>query len=181
MGTRRRLGSLAPLALGLLLLPRCGSQSSLSGSLSEVFPLDVNAVTVSANSEAFQVSYLFSQAGNTDLVVQLTVGLAGLTLSPGSTVDLAGALPDGSPRTVVTHQLHGQPTLVLPAIQTGSLSLAAGGQSGQDTRGSFTLAFVNDGTVGALRTLSGSFEGTLASAAFPPDASVPTDGGLDGG
>jgi hypothetical protein len=49
------------------------------------------------------------------------------------------------------------------------------------------MSFVDDGTIGANRTLMGGFDGTLQNGEYPPDSGYYIDagpwgdGGLDGG
>jgi hypothetical protein len=180
---RARLWGGLPLAMGLLLLTRCSGGNSLTGSVSQIFgSLQFNSVSVWRNDEAFQVSYYFTEFGNTDLVVQLTVELAGLDFSPGKTIDLSGTI-DGAPRASVVHLDHDQGPVNLPAIAKGStLTLNSGGQPGEETTGSFALSFVNNtGQLGGGYTVSGSFDFVMASAEFSPDANYPADAGPDGG
>jgi hypothetical protein len=179
---RARIWGGLPLVMGLLLLTRCSGGNSLTGSVSQIFgSLQFNSVTVWRNDDAFQVSYYFSQFGQTDLVIQLTVELSGLNFSPGKTIDLAGTV-NGAPRTNVVHQAHAQGVVNLPVVKDGTLTLSSGGQPGEETSGSFSLSFVNDtGQLGGGYTVSGSFDAVLASAEFPPDANYPADAGPDGG
>ena len=168
--------------VALLLLTRCSGGNSLTGSVSQIFgSLQFNSVTVWRNDEAFQVSYYFTQFSQTDLVLQLTVELAGLDFSPGKTVDLAGTV-NGTPRTTVVHLDHDQGPVNLPVLRGGTLTLSSGGQPGQETTGSFSLSFVNDTQqLGEGYTASGSFDAVMASAEYPPDANYPADAGPDGG
>jgi hypothetical protein len=170
-----------PLVLGLVLLTRCSGGNSLTGSVSQIFgSLNFNTVTVWRNDDAFQVSYDFTEFSDTDLVIQLTVQLAGLDFSPGKTIDLAGTL-NGAPRTTVTHITHGEGVVNLPPVAGGTLTLSSGGQPGVETSGSFSLSFVNDGELGGGYTVSGGFDAVLNNAEFPPDANYPADAGPDGG
>ena len=92
-----------PLALGLLLLTRCSGGNSLTGSVSQIFgSLQFNSVSIWRNDQAFQVSYYFTEFGNVDLVVQVSIELSGLDFVPGKTIDLSGTI-NGTPRTSVVH------------------------------------------------------------------------------
>ncbi len=158
----RRHLALGPLLFAVLLLTRCSGTNSLTGSVSDVFPLDFNSVAVWRNSDAFQVTYYFTEFGNEDIVLQLSVDLTGLAFQGGATVDLASLTPSGAPRAVVTHLSHGEAVTVLPPIEQGSLSLSGGGLiPGQETSGSFSLSFVTNGQAGAGRTVLGSFDAPL--------------------
>ncbi len=160
----------------LLALPACSSSASLSGSVSEIFPLDFNQSAIFVNSQSFEVDYYLTSAGSEDLVVELTVDTTGLSFQPGVTVDLGSDVGPGQPRATVVHQLAGGPLQVLPPISSGSLSLSGGGAPGQYTTGSFQLAFdAQVSQFGNGRTLSGGFAGVAQSAAFPI-----TDGGIPG-
>ena len=179
--SRRAWLSPVPLILGLLLLTRCSPSNSLSGSVSEIFPLDFNSVVVWVSDTSFQVSYYFTQFGNEDLVVQLAVDTTGLTIKPGVSIDLSQDTTTGQPRAQVTHVAHAEATLVLPRIAAGTLHINSGSLPGDHFTGSFNLSFVNDGTVGSLRTISGGFDDLSLNGNFPPDANYPADAGPDGG
>jgi hypothetical protein len=168
--------------MGLLLLTRCSGGNSLTGSVSQIFgSLQFNSVAVWRDDQAFQVSYYETEFSQTDLVLQLTVELAGLNFSPGKTIDLAGTI-GGTPRTTVVHQDHAQGPVNFPTIHGGTLTLNSGGQPGEETTGSFSLSFTNDtDQLGNGYTASGSFDALLSSAQFAPDANYPADAGPDGG
>ena len=177
------------LSLGLLGLAGCSPSNSLSGSVSELFPpgaygpggLTFNSVDVRSDSEAFVVTYYFTQSAQTTTVIQLHVETdGGIDFSPGQTIDLAGDIDDaGRPRTSVLHfdPGDGQPALVLPAVRQGSLSLGCSLQVGQTSCGSFSMSFVDDGTAGSNRTLAGGFDQTLQNGEFPPDSGYYIDAG----
>ncbi len=181
---------LALSGLGLLSLTRCSPANSLSGSVSEIFSLTFNSVDIRNDSDAFVVTYYFTQAAQTTTVIQLHVETdGGINFSPGQTIDLSGELSPGRPRTSVLHfdPVDGQSALVLPPVSRGSLSLGCGLTVGQESCGSFSMSFVDDGTIGANRTLMGGFDGTLQNGEYPPDSGYYIDagpwgdGGLDGG
>jgi hypothetical protein len=178
------------LSLGLLALAGCSPSNSLSGSVSELFSLTFNSVDVRSDSEAFVVTYYFTQSAQTITVIQLHVVTdGGVDFGPGKTIDLSGDLYDGGPpRTSVIHfdPVDGQSALVLPPVLHGSLSLDCSLEVGQTSCGSFSMAFVNDGTLGSNRTLAGGFNQTLQNGEFPPDSGYyidagPWDAGADGG
>jgi hypothetical protein len=188
------------LGLGLLFLTGCSNSNSLTGSVSELFPpgvdtpggLTFNSVDVRSDSEAFVVTYYFTQSAQTTTVIQLHVEIDGgvdggtFNFTPGQTVDLSGDVSPGLPRTSVIHVEVGQSALVLPPVLHGILSLGCSLQVGQPSCGSFSMSFVDDGTVGSNRTLAGSFDQTLQNGEFPPDSGYyidagPWDAGADGG
>jgi hypothetical protein len=157
----KRLGCL----LLLCLLPGCGD-STLAGSVSALFALDVSAEVVQRNSEAFQVTYLHNQPTAVDIVAQIGLALSGIAFQPGANVDLSGEYAPGHPRCVVTHHADGEPERALPAVSKGSMHLGSGGDVGEQTSGDFSIAFVNDGSYGSGRTIYGSFGGVAVDAGF---------------
>jgi hypothetical protein len=188
------------LAFGLLTLACCSTSNSLTGSVSELFPAGVNtpgglafnSVDVRSDSEAFVVTYYYTQNAQTTTVIQLHVDIdAGydggpFNFAPGQTIDLSGDVSSGLPRTSVIHVETGQSAQVLPPVLHGSLSLGCSLQVGQTSCGSFSMSFVDDGTAGSNRTLAGSFDQTLQNGEFPPDSGYyidagPWDAGADGG
>lgn len=135
----------------------------LSGSLSEVFPLDVSTTSIAANGDALQVTYLVNRGVFVDVVARVSVAVSDLALAPGLKVSLAGQGPDGVRRCVVSHAPGGEPVRVMPPIERGDLVLSEGGRAGEFTRGNFSVLFASEGgDVGFGRTLTGTFAG-LAS------------------
>jgi hypothetical protein len=183
---RRSFPLLPVFALGLLSLTRCSSPNSLNGSVSEMFPLTFNSVDIRSDSQAFVVTYYFTQAAQTITVIQLHVETdGGINFSPGQSINLAGEVSPGRPRTSVLHfdPVSGQSAVVLPPVKRGSLSLSCGLQIGGQSCGSFDMSFVDDGTLGSNRTLGGGFDGTLQNGEYPPDSGYYIDAGPwgDGG
>jgi hypothetical protein len=157
----RRVGYL----LMFCLLPGCGD-TTLAGSVSALFSLDVSAEAVQRNPEAFQVTYLHNQTTAVDIVAQLGLSLTGIAFQPGANIDLSGEYAPGHPRCVVTHHADGEPERSLPLVSKGSMHLGSGGNVGQSTSGDFSIAFVTDGSYGSGRTLYGSFGGVAIDAGF---------------
>lgn len=156
------LGALAACAVA-----GCIDDSVLQGSLSEIFPLTVSNESVMRNNEAFQVTYLANEPAGVDVVAQLQVSLSGVAFLPGANVQLGGEYAPGHPRCTVIHHADGEAERALAPVAKGTLSLGAGGQPGQGTSGSFSLAFVNDGvSYGSGRTLLGTFNGIAVDAGF---------------
>lgn len=176
----------------LLVLTSCASDNSLTGSMSEVFELEVSRVDVHENEEALQITYLRNRGVFLDVVVRVSVSLAtdgtsedggvpALGLKPGTRIDLAGLTPNGVLRAAVTHAPGGEPVRNLPPIKRGDLVITEGGAVGQYTRGNFSMLFEQEGgDVGYGRTLVGSFSGTSIDAGFEPYV-PPADAGVDGG
>jgi hypothetical protein len=158
----RRLGYVV---LSVCLLAGCGD-TTLAGSVSALFPLDVSAEVVQVNGEAFQVTYLHNRATAVDIVAQIGLATSGLAFQPGASIDLSGDYTPGHPRCTVTHHADGEPERTLPLVSKGSLHLGSGGQVGQQTSGDFSIAFVIDGSYGSGRTIYGSFGGVAVDAGF---------------
>jgi hypothetical protein len=152
--------------LGLLLLS-CMPDNGLSGSVSEVFPLDVSRTEIARNDEAIQITYLFNRGVFLDVVVRVSVLMRGVDFKHGRSISLVGADSTGELRCVVTHAPGGESVRDLPPISKGDLIIDEGGQPGETTRGNFSMSFQNSGgDVGFGRTLVGSFLGTASDAGF---------------
>lgn len=147
----------------------CGGDNSLSGSVGDLFPLEVSRVEVQRNAEALQVSYYRSTATDVDLVVRLSVDTEGLVLKPGQKVDLAGETPAGHARATVVHLAAGEPVRVLAPVEKGDLVLDEGGNPGEPTRGDFSMSFQKGEGYGAGRTLSGRFSALALDGGFGPE------------
>ncbi|MCP3105050.1 hypothetical protein LZ198_39910 [Myxococcus sp. K15C18031901] len=170
--------TLAGLAAGAGVVACARPDNSLSGSASELFPLDVSKVEILRNAEAFQVSYYRNNDLDVDLVARITVSTEGLDLRPGSKVNLAGNTPSGLARTTVVHLNAGEPARVFAPVSKGSLELDEGGNPGEDTRGEFGMSFQKGEGYGAGRTLDGTFSAVAQDAGFGPDVGEPLDGGV---
>jgi len=145
----------------------CGQgENSLTGSLSEVFPLDVSTVHVLRNDQAFVVSYEANNGRDIDLVLRFTLALDQLTLKTGRQVNIAGLTDGGTLRATLLHNAAGEPARVLPDVSIGEFTLDKGGNPGDDTRGSFSVSFVNDGSYGSGRGVSGTFHAVALDAGF---------------
>ncbi|ADO69868.1 hypothetical protein [Stigmatella aurantiaca] len=166
---------LAGLLAGVGLLG-CGGSNSLSGSVEELFPLDVSRVEVLRNAEALQVSYYRNAGQDVDLVVRLTLATEGLDLRPGKKVNLAGTTEAGTARATVVHLSAGEPARLLGPVDKGDLSLDEGGEIGQSTSGDFSLSFQRGDSYGAGRSLEGRFTAVAQDAGFGPEPLPP--GGL---
>ncbi|MDC0713829.1 hypothetical protein POL68_35520 [Stigmatella sp. ncwal1] len=160
----------------------CGGPNSLSGSVEELFPLDVSRVEVLRNAEALQVSYYRNAGQDVDLVVRLTLATEGLDLRPGQKVNLAGFTELGTARTTVVHLSAGEPARLLGPVDRGDLKLDEGGEIGQPTSGDFSLSFQRGDSYGAGRSLEGRFSAVALDAGFgpeplPPSTGLPKEGG----
>jgi hypothetical protein len=143
------------------------AENDLSGSLSEVFPLDISQTAVAVNADALQVTYLLNRDVFVDVVARVSIGISDLTLKPGLKVALDGELDGGVRRCVVAHAPGGEPVRTLPAIARGDLVIDEGGHAGELTRGNFSVLFASEGgDLGNGRTLVGSFSQIATDAGF---------------
>jgi hypothetical protein len=149
-------------------LPGCGG-GPLSGSVDELFSLEVSRVEVLRNAEALQVSYYRNNGLDVDLVARLTVAVEGIELKPGAKVSLAGTTPSGVARATVVHLAAGEPARVFAPVDKGDLELSEGGEIDQSTRGTFSLSFKRGEEYGAGRSLEGRFSTTAMDAGFGPE------------
>jgi hypothetical protein len=164
----------------LLLLAACLDDNTLSGSMSEVFPLEVSRVQIAKNDEGLQVTFLRNRNIYLDIVARLTValeipdgGLNGVdggnmrVLKPGVRMDLQGDYALGHPIATVVHQPGGEPVRLLPDVQRGDLYISTGGAVGEFTSGDFSMVFKDTGgDIGFGRTLEGKFSGLATDAGF---------------
>lgn len=162
----RRSGVLLA-ALGVVVSLACGQgDNSLSGSLSEVFDLDVSTVHVIRNDEALVVSYEHNAGRDIDLVLRFTLALDQLPMQNGKSVKLDGFTDGGTLRATFLHNAAGEPARVLPDVSIGEFTLDKGGNPGDDTSGSFSASFVSDGTYGSGRAVSGRFHATALDGGY---------------
>ncbi|HEY3586288.1 MAG TPA: hypothetical protein VGK85_04005 [Myxococcaceae bacterium] len=145
----------------------CGQgDNSLTGSLSEVFSLDVSTVHVLRNDQAFVVSYEANNGRDIDLVLRFTLALDQLALKTGHSENIAGVTDGGILRATFLHNAAGEPARVLPVVSIGEFTLDHGGNPGDDTKGSFSASFVSDESYGAGRAISGTFHAVAIDAGF---------------
>jgi len=162
-----RRPALLAVVLGVAAALACGQgENSLTGSLSEVFPLDVSTVHVLRNDQALVVSYEANAGRDIDLVLRFTLAIDQLALQPGRRVNLAGYTDGGTLRSTFLHNAAGEPARVLADVSIGEFTLDFGGNPGEDTKGSFSASFVNDGSYAAGRAVSGNFRGTAIDAGY---------------
>ncbi len=155
------------LGVALLVGFSCGPDNGLSGSLGQVFPLDISTSNIARNDEALQVTYTLNRGVFLDVVIRISVLVSDLTIKPGVTIPLAGSNDAGVLRCVVAHAPGGEPVRVLPEIKRGDMVISSGGHVGELTRGSFSVLFQDQGgDVGFGRTLTGTFLGTATDAGF---------------
>jgi hypothetical protein len=166
----------------LLLLTACLDENSLSGSMSEVFPLGVSRVDIHKNDQGIQVTYLRNRNIYLDVVARVTVALKYrdggtnpedggfyIPLVPGTRIDVAGDYELGHPVCTVVHAPGGEPVRLLPPVQRGDFYVASGGNPGEITSGDFSMVFKDQGgDIGFGRTLVGRFSAETIDAGFGP-------------
>jgi hypothetical protein len=160
-----------PLLWPALLLLACAGDNELSGSVSELFPLQVSRVEVARNAEAFQVTYFDNREFFLDVVARVSVFVGDVDPDGGWTrpIPLVGASDGGVLRCVVAHAPGGEPVRLLPLVKYGTLEVFEGGAPGELTRGRFSIQFEDHGgDLGAGRTLNGTFLGVATDAGFGP-------------
>jgi hypothetical protein len=172
----------ARLLLCCVAMTGCLNDNTLSGSMSDVFPLDSSYVEVYKNDEAIQVTFLLNRDIYLDIVARVTVALiipdggtnsvdggVDLPIGPGTTINLAGEYALGHPIATVVHAPGGEPTRSLPPVLHGDFEITGGGQAGEFTSGDFSMVFQDTGgDIGFGRTLVGKFSGTAIDAGFGP-------------
>jgi hypothetical protein len=165
-----RKGRAAPLLLAALAAAACGGDNSLSGSVSEVFPLDVSRVEIARNAEAFQVTYFNNRGLFLDVVARVSVYVNDVEPDGGwrRPISLIGLTDGGVERCVVAHAPGGEPVRLLPPVKSGSLEVFSGGEPGQVASGRFSILFADQGGDLAAngRTLNGNFLGLAKDAGF---------------
>ncbi len=129
----------------------CGSGgNSLYGSLSEVYDLGYDTVSVSEIGSFIVIEYDLANGGKT---AKLSVDLNGLVPTAGEMITLTD-LVDNSPRGTLERIV--DMTIELP-IQTGTLVLNDALTVGQSVSGHFATTLSNPNG----RTLDGDFKATL--------------------
>jgi hypothetical protein len=158
------------LKLGVLVtlpLLACGGDNVLSGSLSEVFALDVSRTEVRRNDNALQFTYLRNRGVFLDVVVRVAVAIDDVEMKPGVRIDLAGTTDAGVLRTTVVHAPGGEPVRNLPIVKRGDMIIYEGGNIDEMTKGNFSMLFESEGgDLGQGRTLVGRFAGEAKDAGY---------------
>ena len=148
---RRTLVGLV-LALAVAASSGCGGSSanSLEGSISSVFALDFDTVSLNQIGDYLVVEYL--RASDNARIVKLTVYTSDLQIAPGKGFDLTDRNP---PRGTLEH-ITGS-NMQLPIVN-GSLTLDQVPTPGMHLSGHFFTTVMPASTT---RTLNGNFDGTL--------------------
>ena len=153
MAARGLLGAALLLAVG-----GCGPRmATLTGSLDQYFSLAFTRHEVLRTHNAFQITYYDLTQVEEDVVARITVVTTGYDFTPGHSYDLSGEYAPGHPRCVVSHAAGNEPPRALPLVIRGKVTLDEGGKLGEETEGSFSLAFGQGGDFGDGRDISGDF------------------------
>ena len=140
------------------MLAGCGGDSSLGGSVGELFPLTVSTVDVLRNDYAFQVTYYANRDTFLDVVVRIVVSTKDLELKRGMTIKLEGESEPGHQRTAVAHAPGGEAVRTFPNVRRGDMVITELGTEGRPSKGNFSMLFDSvGGDLGQGRTLTGSF------------------------
>ncbi len=162
-GTRRRsflyiLWMRIWLAFAAIAFAGCGGNGNdLSGSLSEVYPLDFDDVTLQQEQSSLLISYNV-HGGSVSIAAKLVVDLSGITVVGGQAIDLAQVVTNNQMRGILYRVDPGMTPL---PIKTGQLVLDNPPVLNSTLSGHFnTTLSMPDG-----RTLNGDFRGTLTNPA----------------
>jgi hypothetical protein len=159
---RKAIGALALIGAG------CGVDNSLSGSVGELFSLEVSKVEVSRNVEALQINYFLNRDQYIDLVAGVTVAIGDQNIHDGTKFALQGEYPPGHQRTTVVHLASGEPVRLLPPVKQGDMQISKNGNPGDQMKGNFSMSFGTGGDLGDGRTLAGSFSAIVRDGGFGP-------------
>jgi hypothetical protein len=145
----------------------CGPRKpTLTGSLSQYFSLTFTRHEVLRTHNAFQITYYNLTQVEEDVVARITVVTTGYDFTPGHSYDLSGEYAPGHPRCVVSHAAGNEPPRTLPPVLRGKVTLDQGGKLGEQTEGSFSLAFGQGGDFGDGRDIGGDFAIVSGGEAF---------------
>ena len=136
-----------------------GCRPCLSGSLTEVMPLDYDHAAIELGAGSFSVGYYMTDGSQVGVVLLLSVASTGLDLNQPGSVDLSERLPDGSFRATVTRAMTADPPVMFPTIMSGSLDLQTLLFQGWPAQGAFHLVFDPEQSGGdaAGRSVHGDF------------------------
>lgn len=143
-----------------LLASACGQPpNSLSGSVGEVFALEVSSVTAIRNEEALQLTYLRNRERELDIVLRVVVALGPEeSLVEGGRLPLEGSSPQGYRRVTLLHVPGGEPARELGEVEDGELRVSGGGELGERLEGDFSARFPEGEGLTAGRNVFGTFD-----------------------
>ncbi len=149
-----RMSVLSFLLSSLALVGCSGDSNKLFGSLSQMYDLGFNSVTILLQGASVSVEYVSTSGMGGDPAV-LIVDTANIANVAGSAIDLT-QLDNGAPRGVV--QRIGTVTTDFP-IERGTVTFDQTPQVGQKLSGNFAATFTNPSGY----TLDGDFSATVTA------------------
>ena len=135
--------------------------SSLEGSLGTIIDLRFETVTASQTTDAVTVKYLRAQGAGQDVVLQVTASLAGTSLSPNVSLDLAEEISPGVQRGTISRNVLNDPRTTFPKLQRGGLRFSSALSPGQKVNGNFSATFADGTDAASGRTVFGDFGATV--------------------
>ena len=96
-----------------------------------------------------------------DVVLRLSVDLAGTSIDAHETFDLASLDLDGNQRGTISRSVLDDPLTSFPQLQRGELTFRRSVISGETIPGEFRVTFVNGTELASGRTAFGTFEATV--------------------
>jgi hypothetical protein len=149
------------LLLGGALLCGCGGDHVLEGSLTEVLDLKYQKVDVVRNPDDLAVRFLMPQGAGDNVVLRLSVDLAGTTLDANKPFDLASTGLQGNQRGSISRDVLDDPLTSFPQLVRGELTFDHAPLAGEAVSGDFRATFENGTELASGRTVFGTFEATV--------------------
>jgi len=142
-------------SLSLIALSAFGSAANaIQGSVTEVYAMDFDVVSVSRIEDYLVIEYQKGKDGSGGKVAKLSVYVADLTISAGNTIDLTGTVGT-SPRATLQRIVEGSIDM---GIARGNIQFDTPPTPGEKTTGHFRITTVAP----SGRTLNGDFQATVA-------------------
>ncbi len=147
----------------VLLAGGCGpsDERMIEGSLSEVVNLRYSKVDIVKNEDELSVRFLQPQGPGEDVVLRLSVDLAGTSIDANETFDLASLDLDGNQRGTISRSVLDDPLTSFPQLRQGELTFRRSVISGETIPGEFRVTFVNGTELASGRTAFATFEATV--------------------
>ncbi len=129
----------------------CSSKNSLSGSVSQVYPLDFQTVTANIDSSVVTINYLKGASTTTGYTLKVVLDLTGLPLVANQSIDLTQPAANGLPRGTFEQILTDD--IALP-FSIASISFSELPVAGKEVSGHFAATFTDP----SGRDLQGDFD-----------------------
>jgi hypothetical protein len=157
-----RRACVGSLLVGGALLSGCGTRDHvLEGSLTEVLDLDYQKVDVVRNPDDLAVRFLMPQGAGDNVVLRLSVDLAGTTIDANKPFDLASTGLQGNQRGSISRSVLDDPLTSFPLLVRGELTFDHAPLAGEKVSGDFRATFENGTELASGRTVFGTFEATV--------------------